>query len=1166
MIREELEKRILILDGAFGTMIQSYNLTEKDFRGERFATWRIDLKGCNDILVFTAPDIIKEIHTKYLEVGADIISTNSFNANSISMSEYGLEDNVYEINYTAASIARKAILEGGFVGRYVAGSVGPTGRTASMSPSVEDAALRNVTFEQLLFAYREQIEGLVDGGADIILLETIFDTLNAKAAIMAHEYVCQSREKSIPLMISGTITDNSGRTLSGQTVEAFVYSVSHSAHLLSVGLNCAFGAELIYPYLKRLEQTTTSFVSVHPNAGLPDAFGKYSHTPETMGEIIEKFLKEGLVNIVGGCCGTTPEHIAVIASLAKKYSPRKCAEADHITTFTGLEPLRLTSDIGFINIGERANVSGSAKFARLIREGNFDDAVQVVADQVESGASVIDVCMDDAMIEAVPAMRHFLNLLSSEPDIARLPIMIDSSKWEVLEAGLQCVQGKAIVNSISLKEGEVQFLEKAMKVHLYGAAVVVMLFDERGQADSYERKIEVAERAYNLLVNHGFPAEDIIFDPNVLTVGTGIAEHNNYAIDFIRATEYIKDNLPYAKVSGGVSNLSFAFRGNNVVREAMHAAFLYHAIKAGMDMAIVNAANLLIYEDIDAKLLKSVEDLIFNVDAQATERLTDFAMALKAGGGSDKAHHEANVLAWRELPLDERITYWLVRGILDYVDEDINEALAYYGEAVKVIEQPLMNSMKQVGALFGEGKMFLPQVVKSARVMKRAVDILSPYISRTTTSSAGKVVIATVKGDVHDIGKNIVSIVLSCNGFEVIDLGVMTPPEVIVKAIREHNPKIVGLSGLITPSLDEMASLLEIFNHEGITIPVLVGGATTSPLHTAVKLAPKYNHVVAQAADASSCAKLAVEITGSAQSEIIADVMAMHEVLRAEYAAAEAAKDDLTIAQARKNRAVVDFSCVKVPNKKGKAVFENVDFDRAVELINWTSFFAAWQIKGRMPKIFDHPEKGVEARKLYDDALAILEVMRSKVAIRGMVAIYDAKSKDETITVSDGESTIDLNVGRSVERGAAENLSLADFVAAEGDYVGFLNLSVIGGDELAASYGDDSYSALMVKLLCDRLVESAAEYLHYLTRTELWGYSEEVFDSSKLLRGDYKGIRPAFGYPCLTDHSLKRTVFDFADVEKNVGTMLTENFAMSPASSISAMIFANENSKYFIIK
>ncbi|MEG1634152.1 MAG: methionine synthase [Rikenellaceae bacterium] len=1166
MIREELEKRILVLDGAFGTMIQTYALTESDFRGERFAAWNIDLKGCNDILVFTAASIIKEIHTKYLNAGADIISTNSFNANSISMSEYGLEDNVYEMNYTAATLARKAISEGGFKGRYVAGSVGPTGRTASMSPSVEDAALRNVTFEELLFAYRSQIEGLVDGGADIILLETIFDTLNAKAAIMAHEYVCAMREKDIPLMVSGTITDNSGRTLSGQTVEAFVYSLSHSIHLLSVGLNCAFGAELIYPYLRRLEQVSSSFVSVHPNAGLPDAFGNYSHTAAKMGEIVEQFMREGLVNIVGGCCGTTPEHIAIIASLSKKYAPRKRREIDHTTTFTGLEPLRLTSNIGFINIGERANVAGSAKFARLIREGNYDEAVSVVLAQVQSGASVIDVCMDDAMIEAVPAMRHFLNLLASEPDIACKPIMIDSSKWEVLESGMQCVQGKSIVNSISLKEGEDKFLQRAMKIHLYGCAAVVMLFDEKGQADSYERKIEVASRAYNLLTTNGFPAEDIIFDPNVLTIGTGIVEHNNYAADFIRAVKYIKENLPHAKVSGGVSNLSFAFRGNNIVREAMHAAFLYHAIRAGMDMAIVNAANLLIYEDIDKTLLKHVEDLIFNTDSHATERLTDYAITLKSEGMHDKTESGSNALAWRDLPLDERITYWLVRGILDYVDQDINEALTYYKEAVKVIEQPLMNSMKQVGALFGEGKMFLPQVVKSARVMKRAVDILSPYISRTTATSAGKVVVATVKGDVHDIGKNIVSIVLSCNGFEVIDLGVMTPPETIVKAIRQHNPKIVCLSGLITPSLDEMASLLELFNHEGIKIPVLVGGATTSPLHTAVKLATKYNSVVAQTSDASSCAKLAVEITGSARDEIITSVMAMHEVLRAKYAAEQASKNDLTIDEARQKHAILDFSAIKKPNKLGKTIFDNVDFDRVEELINWTSFFAAWQIKGRIPQIFDHPEKGVEARKLYNDALAMLQKMRNIVKIKGVVALYDAESRDETITVADGNQHLALNVGRSVDRNATENLSLADFVAAKNDYVGFMTLSVFGAEELAASYADDSYSVLMAKLLCDRLVEAASEYLHFLVRTDLWGYSNEQFDRGRLLRGDYKGIRPAFGYPCLKDHSLKREVFNFIDVENIVGTHLTENFAMSPASSISAMIFANENSKYFIIK
>ena len=1164
MINREIEKRVLVLDGALGTMIQSYNLTKDQFHAERFASWQVDLKGCNDILVFTQPQIIEEIHTKYLEAGADIISTNTFNANAISMADYGLQDLVYEINYTAATIARNAIHNSGLAVRYVAGSVGPTGRSASMSPVVEDAAFRNVTFEELLFAYRTQIEGLVDGGVDIILMETAFDTLNTKAAIMAHEIVCVKRDKFVPIMLSGTITDRSGRTLSGQTVEAFCYSLEHSPYILSTGLNCAFGAELIYDFLKRLEKVSTSYISVHPNAGLPDGFGNYNQSPQAMGAVIEKMLAEGLLNIVGGCCGTTPEHIRVIAEIAKKYPPRKKRAKDSITTLTGLEPLRLTPSLGFINIGERANVAGSAKFARLIREKSYDEALSIVESQIQSGASVIDICMDAPMIDAVEAMEHFIRLVASEPDIARLPIMIDSSKWEVLERGLQSIQGKSIVNSISLKEGESDFLRKASIVQRYGAAAVVMLFDEKGQADSYDRKIEVATRAYNLLVGSGFAAEDIIFDPNVLTIATGIDEHNNYAVDFIEATRYIKSNLHGAKVSGGISNLSFSFRGNNIVREAMHSIFLYHAIKAGMDMAIVNAATLLIYEDINPDLLQAVEDVIFNRDAGSTDRLIDVATNIKMSKETLGDAKVTSALAWRDQEVDVRIAHWMVRGINDFVDEDINESLAKHGEAVKVIELPLMEGMKQVGTLFNDGKMFLPQVVKSARVMKRAVDILSPYISKSDIKSVGKVVIATVKGDVHDIGKNIVSIVLSCNGFEIIDLGVMTPPERILDAIKEHNPTILALSGLITPSLDEMAFVAEMLEREGITIPILIGGATTSQLHTAVKLAPLYSGVIAHAPDASSCTKLAIDITGSQSSVTASEIALAQHQCREEYINANRDKKVLSIDAARSNKALLDFSDIKTPKQLGQKSIE-VAIEDIIPFINWTPFFSTWKISGHIPKIFDDPKKGAEAKILYNDSLAMLEVLKKSVTSKASYAIYKTESSKETITLIDGDRRLDIDTGRNLDGNSTSNLSLADFIAPLNDYVGVMVASIFGADAVADSYGDDSYSALLVKILCDRLVEATAEYIHYIIRTDVWGYSVEEFNPQEAIKGRYVGIRPAFGYPSLPNHSIKADIFKFMNITEQIGTTLTENYAMMPASSVSAMIFSNKDAKYFAI-
>ncbi|MFI3315032.1 MAG: methionine synthase [Rikenellaceae bacterium] len=1164
MIKEDIKKRILILDGALGTMLQKYNLCEADFRGDRFKNWSVELKGCNDVLVITRPDIIKKLHIEYLAAGADIITTNSFNSNSVSLAEYGLEEIVYELNFKAAELAKAAIEEGGYKNRYVAGSVGPTGRTASMSPTVDDAAFRNISFGELYDTYAIQIEGLIDGGADVIILETIFDTLNAKAAIMAHNRVCELRKIDIPLMISGTITDNSGRTLSGQTVEAFVYSLLSSKHIISFGLNCAFGAELIYPYLKRLEQVTTHYVSVHPNAGLPDAFGNYSHTPQLMAQISERFISEGLVNIIGGCCGTTPKHIELISKLAKNYKPRTRREPDRITTLTGLEPLRLTKEVGFINIGERANVAGSAKFARLIREENYSEALSIVAAQVETGASVIDICMDDAMIDSAYAMRYFLNLIASEPEIARLPIMIDSSKWEVLEAGLRTLQGKAIVNSISLKEGEAEFVRKAMIIKEYGAAIVVMLFDEQGQADSYSRKIEVASRAYNLLVESGFNAEDIIFDPNVLTIGTGIEEHNNYGVDFIRATAYIKENLPYAKVSAGVSNLSFAFRGNNRVREAMHSAFLYHAISAGLDMAIVNAANLVLYDDIDKELLSRVEDLIFNRRSDATERILEYSATLVKQGEAVGSKVK-EVAQWRSFTLDNRIEYALTKGVTDFIETDINEAVIEYKEGIAIIEGPLMNGMRKVGELFSQGKMFLPQVVKSARVMKIAVEILTPYISQNSQMDIGKIVLATVKGDVHDIGKNIVSIILSCNGFEVVDLGVMVSAEKIVEATKLHNPKIVALSGLITPSLDEMKNLLELFNRENIDIPVLVGGATTSPLHTAVKLAPTYNGFVWQSSDASSCAKLAMDIVGSKFKDVKEQILKQQDSLRDDYLNSRSKQALLPLERARSRGFKLDRSKITPPLKRGIFKYESVEFEKVVQLINWSAFFAAWQIKGHVPQIFSHHEKGDEAKKLYDDAQITLQNLKDRVTIKAQISILKAKSHNEDIIIGDNQE-LTLNVGRNLDSSAQVNLSLSDFVDKEDDSVGFLNVSVFGAEEFAASFKDDNYNSLMVTILADRLVEAATEYLHFVVRTQLWGYSNEEFDVSNLKKGKFEGIRPAFGYPCLQNHELKRVVFDYLDIENSVGTRLTENYAMMPQASISAMIFAHPESKYFIIK
>lgn len=1179
-IRECLRQRILVLDGAMGTMVQRLSLEEADFRGDRFAGSLTPLKGCNDVLVLTRPEAVAAVHRAYLEAGADIVSTNTFNANAISLADYGLAEAAYEINREGARLAREAADRFSAPGRprFVAGSIGPTNRTASLSPDVNDPGARAVTFDELKAAYTVQAEGLIDGGADLLLIETVFDTLNAKAAVAAVQGVCDRRGVRVPVMLSGTVTDAAGRTLSGQTVDAFYVSLSHTRDLLSIGLNCAFGAEQLRPYLELLSAVAACPVSAHPNAGLPDGFGRYDQTPERMRDTMEDFMRAGLLNIAGGCCGTTPEHIRLLAEAAAKYPPRPIPAPAPVTCLSGLEVLRIVPEINFVNIGERANVAGSAKFARLIREDRYEEALSVAREQVDNGAQVVDVCMDDAMIDGAKAMTRFLNLAASEPDIARVPFMIDSSKWEVIEAGLKCVQGKAVVNSISLKEGEALFLERARTVRGYGAAAVVMLFDERGQADVYERKIEVAGRAYRLLVEDGFPPEDIIFDPNVLSVATGMEQHDRYGVDFIEACRWIKRNCPRAKVSGGISNLSFAFRGNNPVREAMHSVFLYHAIRAGLDMAIVNAGMLRVYEDIEPELLKLVEDVVLNRGGNATERLVRYAQGLKGEDASDTAR-PAERSAWREGSVDERLAHALLRGVTDHVEEDTLEAYRAMGSPLAVIEGPLMAGMDRVGELFGAGKMFLPQVVKSARVMKKAVGVLTPYIEQAkqagTMRSAGRVVIATVKGDVHDIGKNIVSVVLSCNGFQVVDLGVMTPAGEIVDKARKTGADIVMLSGLITPSLDEMAHVVREMERAGLKVPVMVGGATTSPLHTAVKLAPLYSAVVAQTRDASACVRVAADLLSPERhGETVRTVRAEQERLRKKYAEEESRRTLLSPEEARRNRAVLSFDGISAPLKPGCHVLRDIDLNEVARLINWTPFFGAWELKGRYPDILSHPEKGEEARKLFDDARTMLRrVIEGRLLeARAVVGLYPARSEDEEIVV-DGRWRFFVDRNRRKKEDGSPNRSLADFIAPAGsgvtDYIGaFAATAGIGADELAAKYraaGDD-YSAILVKLLADRLAEALAEWLHYKVRTEYWGYApDEDMDPDRLLKGDYRGIRPAFGYPACPDHANKKTLFELMEVGERIGLRLTENHMMVPGASVSGLIFAHPEAKYLTV-
>ena len=1182
-IEQAIKERILVLDGAMGTMIQRYKLKEEDYRGVRFKNHSSPLMGNNDLLSLTQPEIILRIHHEYLNAGADIIETNTFNANAISQADYRLELIVYEMNKISAELAKKACenkrIEDG-IARYVAGSIGPTNRTASISPDVNNPAARNTNFDQLNQSYKEQIRGLMDGGVDLLLIETIFDTLNAKAALFAAKEVFEEKQKSLPLMVSGTITDASGRTLSGQVVEAFYHSLKH-ANIFSIGLNCAMGADQLKPYISELSGLAKSFVSAHPNAGLPNQFGEYDQSAQEMAEIIEDFLKEGFVNIIGGCCGTQPIHIKKIAEVAKKYSPRKLPENKHETVFTGLEAVKISKERNFVNIGERTNVAGSKKFARLIREEKFDEAVNIAIHQVEAGAQLIDICMDDAMLEGEKSMVNFLNILATEPDVAKVPFMIDSSKWNIIEAGLKCLQGKGIVNSISLKEGEYQFLEQAKKIKAYGAGTVVMLFDEQGQADTFERKIEIAERSFNLLRGIDFPAEDIIFDPNVLAIATGIKEHNNYAVDFIKACKWIKKHLIGAKISGGISNLSFSFRGNNAVREAMHSVFLYHAIKAGMDMAIVNPAMLQVYDEIDNNLLKLTEDVVLNRRIDATERLINYAE--KFSNQESEIQKQAE---WRSYSSIEKIKYALIKGIQEYIEEDIEMARKEFPSALSIIEGPLMDGMNQVGDLFGDGKMFLPQVVKSARVMKKAVAVLQPYIETEkkegSLSSSGRILLATVKGDVHDIGKNIVGVVLACNNYEIIDLGVMVSKDKIIQTAIKENADIIGLSGLITPSLDEMISVAEGLQEKGLSIPLLLGGATTSQIHTAVKVAPSYEQPVIHVKDASKAVGVISKLLNpTAKHDFIAEINKHYAQMRAEHENRMNKKQYISLEEARKNKFKTDWGAhfISKPIKPGITKFNQFPLEVLAKYIDWTFFFHAWDINGKYPSIIEDPLKGDEAKRLLEDGKELLHeiIQNNALQANGIAGIFPANSIEEDIVVwKDEQRTERLekfvflrNQEKKTEIG--KNHSLADFIAPvsmnKTDYLGMFAVTAgIGLEKLVKKFEEenDDYRAIMAKILADRLAEAFAECLHEHIRKKIWGYSKnETFKPDELLRESYQGIRPAAGYPSCPDHSEKEKLFKLLQVKEECGINLSENHSMYPAASVSGWYFAHPEARYF---
>lgn len=1167
-LHDLLATRILLLDGGFGTMIQQYGFAEEEYRGERFREWPVRLRGCNDLLALTQPQAVRAVHEKYLVAGADIVTTDSFNANAVSLRDYGLQEYAREISAAAARIARAAADE--FTARnpqkprFVGGSVGPSSHTLSLSSQVDDPAARDLTFGELEEAYFDQVCGLAEGGADLLMLETFFDTLNAKAAIHAIGRCFDTLGKRLPVIVSGTLT-SSGRTLSGQTVEAFCASVAH-IEPLAVSLNCSFGARQLLPYLERLAAVAGCRVAVYPNAGLPNVMGGYDETPAMFAEDLREYLQRGLVNLVGGCCGTTPEHIFELQKIVGYYAPRPLPAPRHETVLSGLEPLRIVPEANFINVGERTNVAGSAKFARLIREGAFDEALSVARAQVEAGAQIVDVCMDDGLIDGPAAMRTFLNLIASEPEIARVPVMIDSSRWETLVAGLEASQGKAVVNSISLKEGEAEFLRRARAIRRYGAAAVVMLFDEQGQADTYERKIEVARRAYDLLTADGFPAEEIIFDPNILAVATGIPEHDAYAKAFIDATRWIKENLPCAKVSGGVSNLSFAFRGNNAVREAMHSAFLYHAVSAGMDMGIVNPQMLRVYSDIEPALLERVEDLLLCRRPDAAERLADYAQQVRLQAESAPQTPDAG----RSGSLGERIDYAMRKGVADRIEEDALEALRTLGSPMAVIDTLLMPAMERVGTLFGEGKMFLPQVVKTARVMKRAVATLTPYIGQESpeTRSAGRVLIATVKGDVHDIGKNIVSVVMACNGYTIRDLGVMVEPQRIVDEAAAWPADCICLSGLITPSLDEMIRVCEELERRGLRTPVIIGGATTSEMHTAVKIAPVYSGLVVHSPDASHNTRILGALLGPGRSAFEERVRTEQEALRRKFRDAERSRTLLPLTEARSARPEVRHKPA-VPLHPGRMVFPDFDVADAEPFIDWNFFFPAWGLPGRYPEILDHPEKGAEARKLFADAQALLARIRDErlLTLQAVVGIFPARAEGDDILLTDTKgATRRLPMLRNQTRGA-ENRSLADFLAPHDDWIGcFAATAGIGLKELCARFRDagDDYSAILAKLLADRLTEAFAEALHLFVRRRMWGYEAgEMPTPEQVIRGDYRGRRMAFGYPATPDHSLKREVFDLLAVEITTGMRLTENFMIDPGEALCGLLLADAD--YFSV-
>ena len=1190
-IEKELEKRILVIDGAMGTMIQQYKLEEKDYRGKRFADWHKDLKGNNDLLSITQPQIIKAIHKEYLKAGADIIETNTFSGTSIAMADYDMQELAYELNYESAKIAKEAIEEfnkefpdKSATPKFVAGSIGPTNRTLSISPNVNDPGFRAINFDELVEAYTEQVRGLVDGGSDLLLIETIFDTLNAKAALFAIQNYCEKIDKVMPVMVSGTITDASGRTLSGQTTEAFLNSVSH-VKLLSVGLNCALGAKDMRPYLEELSNKAPFYISAYPNAGLPNQFGEYDQDAHEMGHQIQDFLKAGFLNIVGGCCGTTPDHIREIASIAAKSKPRVKPQPDTLMHLSGLEPVTLRPESNFMNVGERTNVTGSKKFAKLIIDEKYEEALAVARDQVEGGAQVIDVNMDEGMLDAEKAMVTFLNLIASEPDIARVPVMIDSSKWSVIEAGLKCLQGKGIINSISLKEGEQKFIEQANTIKKYGASVIVMAFDEVGQADTLQRRIDICKRAYDILVNKvQFPPQDIIFDPNIFPVATGMDEHRRNALDFFLATKWIKENLPYAKVSGGVSNVSFSFRGNDTVREAIHAAFLYHAVKHGMDMGIVNPSMLQIYDDVPKDLLELVEDVLLDRRDDATERLITKAEELK---GKGKAKEEKNE-EWRKGTVQERLTHALVKGITDYIDADVEECRKHYDKTLSVIEGPLMDGMNVVGDLFGSGKMFLPQVVKSARVMKKAVAYLLPYLEEEKKSSGitqknnGKVLLATVKGDVHDIGKNIVGVVMACNNFEIVDLGVMVSADKILETAKKENVDIIGLSGLITPSLDEMVHVAKEMERQGFTTPLLIGGATTSRVHTAVKIAPHYSHPVVHVNDASKSIPVVQSlISNELKPAFAAEINKDYERIREQNKNAQGQNKFISMQEARANKFAIDWSKEEItkPAFTGNKVFNDYSLNEIAEYIDWTPFFHSWEMKGSYPKILEDKERGTEAKKLFKDAQTMLQKIINEKWLKAnaVVGIYPANAINEddiAVYDQDGKNlkTTFHSIRQQTKKPAGQyNIALSYFVApkesGKKDYVGAFALTTgIGIDEHVASFekDHDDYSAIMLKALADRLAEAFAELMHKKVRTEIWGYSKnENLSNEQLIKEEYAGIRPAPGYPAQPDHTEKLTIWNLLDVEKSTGITLTESLAMVPTAAVSGLYIGSKHAHYF---